>query len=319
VLTSIDTARWFPDVWGGGGFPTTFNFVAEHPPGSKLYADLYGLSVSTNEGETWTPYPNRPSLWQTRFLALNPTNTVLYSTGVSCLISFDLTSGRVDTLLAIDLYNVKADMVVFGDTLLVAIGRSTGTGNRGIYRSTNGGDTWAHVLESANVFRFGRPSSRTSLFAGGDGVLFKSDDAGVSWTVYNNSLPATRVTDILVTTGDTLIVATQHSGVLKVLSPFTVDVDESPNARPAEFKLNQNFPNPFNPSTRIVYRVGRSEFVELSVFDVLGREVETLVQEMKQPGEYEATWDAGGKSSGVYFYSLTAGGSTQIRKMILLR
>jgi hypothetical protein len=84
-------------------------------------------------------------------------------------------------------------------------------------------------------------------------------------------------------------------------------------------KLLQNYPNPFNPSTRIGFQIADRGRVSLKVFDMLGREVATLIDEEKQPGEYEVRWDAGDNASGVYLYRLAAGGSQQIRRLILVK
>jgi hypothetical protein len=86
-----------------------------------------------------------------------------------------------------------------------------------------------------------------------------------------------------------------------------------------DFVLNQNYPNPFNPATSIEYRVGRNEYVSLKVYDLLGREVATLVDEFKPAGSYEVEFDAAELSSGIYFYKIQAGSFNQIKKMILLR
>ncbi len=90
------------------------------------------------------------------------------------------------------------------------------------------------------------------------------------------------------------------------------------------FKLNQNYPNPFNPSTKISYSIPSSNKsqmsnVKLIVYDVLGREVATLVNEQKPAGNYEVTFDASRLSSGVYFYQLRAGSFVSTKKMILMR
>jgi hypothetical protein len=113
-------------------------------------------------------------------------------------------------------------------------------------------------------------------------------------------------------------VKAHHTGRNGIVGIIT-DVDQhSPN--PTSINLNQNYPNPFNPTTNIVYEVQKQEFVELKVFDVLGREVTTLANEMKHPGTYIVTWDASGVASGVYCYRLEAGGNTiTTRKMVLLR
>jgi hypothetical protein len=85
------------------------------------------------------------------------------------------------------------------------------------------------------------------------------------------------------------------------------------------FALHQNYPNPFNPSTKIVYRVGSRELVSLRVFDLLGREVVTLVDEEQGSGEHSVEWTPAAVSSGVYIYRLITSGGTLARQMLLLR
>jgi hypothetical protein len=110
-------------------------------------------------------------------------------------------------------------------------------------------------------------------------------------------------------------------GPIRFTEPIVVDVTTKVGEvkSPFEFRLVQNYPNPFNPSTRIAYSVQGSGFTSLKVFDVLGREVATLVNEEKQPGEYSVTFDASNLSSGVYVYKLQAGGFTASKKMIVMR
>ncbi len=88
---------------------------------------------------------------------------------------------------------------------------------------------------------------------------------------------------------------------------------------PTVYALIQNFPNPFNPTTQIRFEIPVSGFVSLKVFDVLGREVATLVNEKKSPGVYNVEWNASNVSSGVYFYRLSAGSFVETKKMILMR
>jgi hypothetical protein len=87
--------------------------------------------------------------------------------------------------------------------------------------------------------------------------------------------------------------------------------------QPHTFALSQNFPNPFNPSTLIRYQLAGAGSVKLTVYDVLGREVATLVDGTQQQGAHEARFDAGGLSSGVYLYRLQTSGFVQQRKMVL--
>jgi hypothetical protein len=90
-------------------------------------------------------------------------------------------------------------------------------------------------------------------------------------------------------------------------------------ALPRQLVLHQNHPNPFNPSTTIKYELPNSSVVRLSVYDMLGREVTVLVNERKDAGVHEVTFDATGLSSGVYFCRLTAGSFVQTRKFLLIR
>jgi len=93
----------------------------------------------------------------------------------------------------------------------------------------------------------------------------------------------------------------------------------NPEIIPKRCFLNQNYPNPFNPSTNFRFSIANPQLTILKVYDVLGREVATLVNEVKQPGEYTATWDASNISSGVYFYRLIAGQFIETKKLVLLK
>ncbi len=88
---------------------------------------------------------------------------------------------------------------------------------------------------------------------------------------------------------------------------------------PSTFELEQNYPNPFNPSTKIKYSVPQSSNVLLKIYDVLGKEVATLIDEEKPAGNYEVEFNASNLSSGTYFYRLRSGNFVETKKMILLR
>jgi hypothetical protein len=100
---------------------------------------------------------------------------------------------------------------------------------------------------------------------------------------------------------------------------FSSGVSSNSSGRPNEFNLLQNYPNPFNPSTTIIYQVAKSSLITLTIYDVLGRDVVTLVNEVKPAGKYTAVWNAGKMPSGMYFNKLTSHGEQQIRKMILMK
>ena len=124
-----------------------------------------------------------------------------------------------------------------------------------------------------------------------------------------------------------------------MLEKLLLQVHQTENNLPSDFILYQNYPNPFNPTTKIKYSVpsspqtplltkegGRGEVVTLKVYDILGREVATFVNEKKQPGTYEVefTTNVGAKNysplpSGVYFYQLKVGQLVQTKKLVLLK
>ncbi|MGA2667483.1 MAG: T9SS type A sorting domain-containing protein [Ignavibacteria bacterium] len=88
---------------------------------------------------------------------------------------------------------------------------------------------------------------------------------------------------------------------------------------PRYYQLYQNYPNPFNPSTTIKYDIMKTSDVRIIVYDALGREIETLVNEQLKPGTYEVTWDAANYASGLYFYKIISGEFTQTLKMVLMK
>ncbi len=114
--------------------------------------------------------------------------------------------------------------------------------------------------------------------------------------------------------------ATGVMDVIFELPASATGIAERPSI-PTEFGLDQNYPNPFNPSTTIGFRVSgpASGRVQLTVYDMLGREVAVLVNEKKDPGTYSVTFDAGGLASGMYFYRFLAGNFMETRKLLLLK
>lgn len=157
-------------------------------------------------------------------------------------------------------------------------------------------------------------SSNANLQAG----LVKYD--GSNWIFYNTSnsgLPHNSVFSIVIdkfnnkwiATGNGLAVFNEEGIISSVGNPIIIE----------EFSLSQNYPNPYNPNTKIKYSIPQQSFVTLKVYDLLGREIATLVNEEKPAGIYETEFNGSNLTSGVYFYQLKAGGFVETKKMILLR
>jgi hypothetical protein len=112
--------------------------------------------------------------------------------------------------------------------------------------------------------------------------------------------------------------STQWTKTDTVCMPIGIDLHQISKV-PMNFKLYQNYPNPFNPVTKIKFEIPKTSNVKIEIFDELGRLVETLVDHNIMPGTYETSWNAGGYSSGLYFFRLTAGDFSQTNKMLLIK
>jgi len=119
---------------------------------------------------------------------------------------------------------------------------------------------------------------------------------------------------------DALHYASDH---LPVYSLFTFPPISSANTltsnTPEEFILYQNYPNPFNPKTKIKFSIPENSFTTIKIFDILGKEIDILVNEKLQPGTYEINWDAALYPSGVYFYRIETDRYTDVKKMLLIK
>jgi len=121
--------------------------------------------------------------------------------------------------------------------------------------------------------------------------------------------------------GYNYVMLNQYSYIqLPVISVPLAERDNLPGSQtPYRFSLQQNYPNPFNPTTIISYSLASASQVELKVYDVLGREVKALVEEFKPAGNYSVEFNASGLASGVYFYTISAGGFRDVKKLLLIK
>jgi photosystem II stability/assembly factor-like uncharacterized protein len=201
-------------------------------------------------------------------------------------------------------------------------------GNPSVYRSTDMGVTWAPasngVPGSTQVIQRLFSSGR-NVYGGAtwDGVWL-TIDKGASWTDVSSGLigPGLRVAAIT-ESGGYIFAGALKGGVWRRPSSQLVSVPRvgEGDGRADAFRLEQNYPNPFNPATVIAYSVHGSaaQTIQLRVFDLLGREVATLVNGRQEPGRHSATFDAAGHASGVYYYMLSASGQTDSRRMLLIK
>lgn len=191
-----------------------------------------------------------------------------------------------------------------------------------VYRSTNHGVTWTHVSTMTEKIRtiainYDNPSW---VYAGTANGLYISLNGGLNWVWFNNSFsPSKNVIGINSDAGmgDTVYAVT-NDAVYKVWGFYT-GLNNINLQIPSHFSLSQNYPNPFNPMTNIKFDIPKSVFVKLTVFDVLGREVQTLVNEQLSPGTYNYDFNASHLPSGIYYYKLESNEFIQTKKMVLIK
>ncbi len=192
----------------------------------------------------------------------------------------------------------------------------------GIYRLNENRTVWKEItkgLFSSGVTSFCKSGSM--LFAGTMGGVFLSADLGESWI--DTGLKGISIYALAVS-GTDLFAATNTNGVWRrPLIEFTngplLGVEKIESSVLGSYALCQNYPNPANPSTTISFTLPFRSLVNLNIYDVLGKEVETLANEELPAGAYSRTWNAGAMPSGVYFYRLQAGGHSETKRLVLLR
>jgi len=185
----------------------------------------------------------------------------------------------------------------------------------GVFTSTDNGTTWnlLKTIKATQTPQLGINSSDNLTTASGSGEF--TSPANGEWAAKVFALPVnTNKVKFTVWSG-----YGNNIFIDNVLSFIFVDANVNHTGIPTEYKLNQNYPNPFNPVTKINFSIPKTSFVTLKIFDIVGREVKTLVSETLQANEYNVSFDASALPSGVYFYRLQSGEFSEIKKMILLK
>jgi hypothetical protein len=317
----------FAGTYGGGVFLTTnkgtiWTEVNSGLTGTEIYSfaiagsNIFtgtddGVFLTTNNGSGWTEVNSGLPNSSVRAMAVSGANlfaAVLFSVYLSTNngtnwteVNSGLPNNRTIYSLAISGSNIFA-----------------GTNGGGVYLSTNNGTTWTEINSGlTNNVVWTLAVTGTNIFAGTDDGIFLTTDNGSNWI--NTDYKA--VSAYALAVSETQLFA--GGGFSRVyrrpLSELITDVELNQERLRSEFHLEQNYPNPFNPTTNLSFIISHSLFVSLKVYDVLGNEVATIVDEEKPAGGYNVTFNSSDLSSGVYFYKLKAGDFVETKKMILLR
>lgn len=263
-----------------------------------------GLYISTNQGDSWyqsTGLPSGDTVTSVSFYRTNTDNGFLEK----------LIAGTDDGKIL-----TSSSAAGYAGLVLSAI---LGTNVR-IETVSN-----AYVsLEELSHFYIASRSKDPQQPGGG---VYKSTNEGQTFTVINNGLPQNPIASkIIRDLSDTNFVKlklglfnNQNNGAQIFTQSFPIGIHQISIEVPRGFSLTQNYPNPFNPATNIEFAIPKSSFVKLAIYDILGREVEKLVNEDLNAGTFNVDFNASNLTSGVYFYRIITGDFTETKKMILTK
>ena len=317
VWKSVDNGVNWKDVNNG---ITNVNTRAIIVIGEKILVGTYGHGVfrSTNNGDRWyTVNKGLTNLVIRDFTTNGEKLFVATDIGVfvcpDSVINWESASNGLPGSRVLALTN--DDINIFA-----------GSG-AGVFYSPDNGANWTAVNNGlSNLSIWALTSYENNIFAGirnagmydeYPGGVFLSTNNGSDWNARNEGL--TRLDVSHLTINREYIFAADEDGIFyQKLSTLITNIDNNEEILNG-YQLNPNYPNPFNPSTKINYSIKNQGFVTLKVFDVLGREISTLINKEQPIGNYEVEFDASNLTSGIYFYRIQAGEFVDIKKMILLR
>ncbi len=187
-----------------------------------------------------------------------------------------------------------------------------------LYQSTNNGDAWNYFANNLSVGWISQILAYNgNVFAIGPDGIAVTKDYNSNWSTLNDNLPSRNILS-LISFKDSVFVSLKDYGIWK-RSAVGLISSIANNKEQYNFELGSNYPNPFNPITKIIFSVPERSLVKLIVFDILGNVVESLIDNELGAGYHEIIFDGSQLASGVYFYKLTTPKYTSARKMLLIK
>jgi photosystem II stability/assembly factor-like uncharacterized protein len=332
--------HWYPfqNGFGGGG---PYNQVEALEGGSnELFAAGGGMAVakSTNAGMSWQVVYGawKTMTMGTHFVTIDTVRSnIVWAGGESGVFQPFLWRSATfgETWQQCPVAD-GSDNACYSMALDVSDSNIAYVGMEGLVRKTiDAGSTWFTVLTPGeHPYFYGLAMSRDSILYAAGAIntpppqrmsFYKSSDAGASWdTVVENNVAIAGILCLLTQSdkgSTTLFFGTIANGVFSYTDLAAGLHESTGKSKPYLFSLRQNYPNPFNPTTTISFQIQSKSYVSLKVFDVLGKEVTTLVAEELQPGSYTRQWNAGDLPSGVYFCRFQSGLFTQTKKLLFIK
>lgn len=338
ISTTNGGTNWFILIYIGGyssyssiymlNKDTVFTALA----GYSMYQTEGGFSRTTNGGINWQPQVSGFGGYQ--FSSIQFINNL---TGWVLAFFGNDTGQRLGRILKTtncganwviqqrdsNLYNSSLKQIKFVNS---QTGFAVGKGGR-LLKTTNGGDNWIRKNTNSirNFFSVSFINENTGWIGanvyGDTSSVLKTTDGGESWVNLKSGYwinNAYKIQFVNALTG--WACGDLSSGkIMKSITGGLTNVQSVSAVMPDKFSLLQNYPNPFNPVTNIKFSLPKTNFVKLKVFNELGKEVQQLVNQNMNAGEYEISFEAAGLTSGVYFYRLETENFTDTKRMILLK
>ncbi len=286
---------------------------AAYAGGSIFYAvgDDGAATKSTDDGNTWTTLNSGTT---ERLLCVTAVDQNVWVGARNGLMLFSGNGGSAFNSMS----NPASDDIKDIQFINEAIGFAGGSNSFFMYTS-NSGVNWtsrsAGIQVGLNGLHF--VNQNEGWVVGGAGTLYSTTNAGLNWIV-EQSQTGQDINSIHSFDGINAW-AVGNIGVITTNYSSTTGVEGQSNINPDRLNLDQNYPNPFNPSTKIKFSIPSNEFVTLKVYNVLGSEIVTLINDELNAGSFEVDFNASALNSGVYFYTIRTNKFTETRKMILMK
>ena len=295
-------------------FNNSIGFAVGDPPANYGTWTYY---ITTNGGATWTHGLNSPPAGNSEggfnncIWAIDTSH--VYWGGNTSKIYVGGFKGPI-TSVTTPLGNIYGVAFENANTGLIM-------GSAVTYRTTNAGVNWAQVTTSQGGYGLSQAPSYTAYYwiGKGNGVpggIYRSVDDGATFTA---QLTGHHIFSLAMGNVQIGWAGCDSGRIFRYTSTDPIEVKKISTELPGNYSLSQNYPNPFNPSTTIRFSVPLTNLVTITVYDILGNKVATVLNKIMLAGSYETEFNASNLSSGVYFYTITAGEFKDSKKMILTK